>query len=736
MRTLTYDLELTGHAPRTFRVLHFTATETLGQPWRVKVRAEATARVDRDAVLGKTASLRLRSDDAEVRGFVGLCFGVTAQAVRADAWVVECEIASTLAPLGFGKASRIFQKKSVPAVVKEVLGKAKIPEGAQVWRVTDRAPDHPEHELIVQYDESDLAFVRRLLAEEGIGLAAQNVDGKERFVFFDDSTQLEPIGGDPILLDRDHAIGRHDYVFDFGERRIAASDAVMLRDYHFKRPADELSPKEAAPKGTGREVYDHPGGFVEEGVGKKRVKRTLERLQAPTRTFEGKSDCPRLEPGRRFEVDRHPRRVANGKYLVLEVKHEGYAGEGRPITYESRVSAQPYAVPYRPEALPAPQIGGVQVAFVTGPSSQEQHADEFGRVKVRFPWDRSGITDDHSSAWLRVGQLALGGSMVLPRVGFEVLVDFEVGDLDRPFVSGHLYNGEAGPPYALPGGATRTSLQSATLSGGGGANELRFEDAAGGEEIFLNASRDLTISVENDAAFYVNNDETVEIGSNHTLSVGEDLGATVGGNRSLTVLSSQKTNVEGDFSEGVGIDDTVKIGGMYKVKVGGDHEEKTGGTLDRKVHLLQSVTAIKGYDRKIKGASKVTVKLAWLEAALGSRALKIGKLYKEGVTALKMVKAKSYSVSCGGAYKLTALSEKVDCGGSRSDAAKGAVAVKSKGPMTVKADNILVTATQKLVVKGGNCTIELKSSGEVTISAPKVHIKGVKGLDQSKHKSN
>src|SRR5690606_6382945 len=119
-----------------------------------------------------------------------------------------------------------------------------------------------------------------------------------------------------------------------------------------------------------------------------------------------------------------------------------------------------------------------------------------GRAKVRFVWDRSGITDDKSSTWLRVGQLALGGSMVIPRVDFEVLVDFELGDLDRPAISGsgHLYNAEKAPPYALPGGKTVSSMQTATTEGGPGANELRFEDAAGSEEIFINASRDLIAS--------------------------------------------------------------------------------------------------------------------------------------------------------------------------------------------------------------------------------------------------
>ncbi len=733
MRTLTYELELGGHAPSVCRVTDFTATEALSQVGRATVRAVANARVDREAVLGKPATLRLRTDDGQTRGFFGLCWDVAVQAVHSGLWIVECEIAPKLATLGLGRGARIFQHQSVPAVVKQVLKDASIPESAQVWTVMEKTP---EHALIVQYDESDLSFISRLLAEEGIGFAVQNVDGKERVVFFDDSTRLEPIAGDPILPDRDRRSGRQDYVFDFAERRAAASDAVMLRDYDFKRPGEALSPKEAAPKSTGREVYDHPGGFVEQAVGGRRVKRTLERLTAAARTFRGGSDCPRLEPGRRFEVEGHPRRTVNGKYLVVAVTHRGYAGEDRPVTYENRVTAQPYGSAYRPPALPAPRLGGVQVAFVTGPSGQEQHADEFGRVKVRFPWDRSGIEDDRSSAWLRVGQLPLGGSMVLPRVGFEVLVDFELGDLDRPFVSGHLYNGEVAPPYALPGGSTRSSVQSATLSGGPGANELRFEDAAGSEELFLNASRDLTISVENDAAYHIGHDEAVEIGSNHVLSVGTDLGATVGGSRTLTVLVSQKTNVEGSFSEGVGADDTVQIGGMYKVKVGGDHEEKTAGTLDRSVRLLQSVTAIKGYDRRIKGASTTKVNLAWLETALGSRSVKIGKLFTETVAALKMIKAKSYSVACGAGYKLTAASQKVDCGGSRSEAAKGAVSVKAKGAMTVKAANVLITATKKLVVKGDKCTIELKSDGEITISAPKVHVSGVKGLDQQQHKSN
>ena len=467
-----------------------------------------------------------------------------------------------------------------------------------------------------------------------------------------------------------------------------------------------------------------------------------------TRTLGGESDVIALMPGRFFTVVDSERATLDGDYLLLEVTHtqrpaqEGgdfALGAGEALSYDNRFEVIPVDVPFRPQhAAPRPILGGVQHAFVTVPGGEEIHADEHGRAKVRFVWDRSGITDDKSSTWLRVGQLALGGSMVIPRVDFEVLVDFEVGDLDRPAISGsgHLYNAEKAPPYALPGGKTVSSMQTATTEGGPGANELRFEDAAGSEEIFLNASRDLIASVDNDTSWGVGNNQTRDVGSNETLSVTADHKTSVAGNRALDVGGNQDVNVGAEYGDGTGGSLSVSISGNRFVKSGGDHSENVSGSLTRTVGSLQAITGLAGVARTVVGDSTTDVSAAWAELAGGARGLSISGSYSETIGALKFIKAKNVSVSCDAAYVMNAAAELVKAGGGRTDDAKGAVALTAGGAFKVKAKNIVFEAKSKLVFRGGGGVIELTKAGTVKIKAPSITVENSEALNQIMHKSN
>ncbi len=175
-------------------------------------------------------------------------------------------------------------------------------------------------------------------------------------------------------------------------------------------------------------------------------------------------------------------------------------------------------MPFRPDAQdPASLAAGAADGDRRGPAGEEIHTDEHGRIKVQFHWDREGQGDDKSSCWIRVSQAWAGpgwGALYLPRIGQEVVVEFLEGDPDRPLVTGSVYNGHNPPPLDLPGEKTKSTLRSNSSPGGGGFNELRFEDAAGEEEIFLHAQKDFNIVVEND--------KTQQVGGNETLLVEKD----------------------------------------------------------------------------------------------------------------------------------------------------------------------------------------------------------------------
>ena len=729
-------LIIDGAGSETWRVTHASVSERLFTPTRVVVNAWTNAPIDLDAIIGSDATLESHIDD-EIRAFHGVVVEADENAVRADSFDIQVVFASKLVVLQRGRDHRIYQEKTVQEVVTDVLDRAGVAAITE-WAVNGT---YEPHENIVQYGESDYDFVTRLLFEEGIGYVVEQAEDAEHIVFFDDDTAYRAIDGESLLDVTITRTERQQGISDLIPVHRVASDQVMQNDYDLGNPGTDLRTDAEADETTGREVYNHPASYIDPGRGQRLTDRLLERLRLHTRTAEGRGDVLRLATGRFFTVAGSPRADVDGDYVLLALHHTFSGGGGNHsdarMTYENRFEVLPLEVIFRPtSAAPAPAIGGVQHALVTVPGGEEIHADDRGRVKARFLWDRSGIMDDKSSTWLRVGQLALGGSMILPRVDFEVLVDFEMGDVDRPAVSGHLYNAELAPPYALPAGCTVSSMQTATTGGGPGANELRFEDAGGSEEIFINASKDMTSSTENDTNWNVGGNQTYTVGSNNTLSVTADHTMSVAASRTLDIGANQDINVGVNYSDGTGGSLSNTVGGMRLVKSGGDHSENTTGALSRTVGSLQCITGIAGVQRTIVGASTTTVGAAWLELAGASRGLSIKGAYTETVGALKFIKAKNVGINCDAAYTMNGAAELINAGGSRVDEAKGAVLLTAGAAFKVKAKNIIFEAKSKLVFRGGGGVIELTKAGMVTIKAPSVTVKNAKALKQIMHKSN
>ena len=735
----TTTLSIADLGSERWHVTGLVAHERLFAPTRFVVTARTSAPVEPDDLIGLDATLAVVLDGAS-RTFSGVVLEASERADRDEFFAVELVVASKLALLSLGRDHRIYQEMTVQDVVSDVMSRAGLSDLCE-WSVNT---SYEPHDNIVQYGESDYAFVTRLLHEEGIGYFVEQREDGERVVFFDDDTVFTAIDGESVLEVMRIRSERRRGIRRLEEVHRVASDQVALRDYDPKSPGTDLTATAVAEGSTAREVYVHPGGYVNLQRGQRLADRLLERLRVRTRTLAGASDVLTLAPGRFFSVTGNVRPELDGDYVLVSVTHrlrqqidESGGRTVDSLTYDNEFEVIPTGVPYRPqEAAPQPVIAGVQHAIVTVPAGEEIHADEHGRAKVRFLWDRSGITDDKSSTWLRVGQLALGGSMILPRVDFEVLVDFELGDLDRPAISGHLYNAEKPPPYALPAGKTVSSMQTATTEGGPGANELRFEDAAGHEEIFVNASKDLVASVDNDTSWSVGANQTHEVGGNETLSVTADHTTNVAGNRSLSIGGNQDVNVGAEYGDGTGGDLSVTIGGNRFVKAGGDHTEDVAGSLTRTVGSLQAITGLAGVTRTIVGNSSTDVAAAWAEMAGGARGLSISGSYTETVGALKFIKAKNVAVHCDAAYTMNGAAELVKAGGSRTDDAGGALALTAGGAFKIKAKNIVLEAKSKLVFRGGGGVIELTKAGTVKIKAPSITVKNAKALNQIMHKSN
>lgn len=568
----------------------------LGVPSEVEVDFELAEYADLDDLLGQTALLAIEHQGADPHLFGGV---VETATVRGSAMTIalvrayryRVRIVSRMALLAGDFSSTIYQQLDVKEVVAKVLEVHGIEAGATEWRLRGT---YPKRELCVQYQETALAFVSRLLEEEGIYWFSEYPEGKEKIVFADDSTGAEPVEGERAFPYRGRSgmVDGTDAVIHLSERRRVVSGKFVLRDFDHGRPALDLTGEAVADVDTDLEVYDYPGRYLEPADGKRRAQVELEAEQALRHTVHGDFVSTRVRAGRKLELtDAHE---ADGEYVVTAASIDFEVGE-RSTSIVTRAELLPLAVKYRsPRRTPLPIIEGPQTAVIAAPDSaqpEEIHTDERGCCKVRFHWDTAGITDDKASCWIRVEQQQTSGSMVLPRVDWEFVVEFLEGNPDRPLVAGRLYNGVYMPPYALPEGKTRTAIGTATSPGGGGKNEIRFEDKSGSEEVAITSQYDTNIAVANNKTKNVGNNETQSVGVNNSVKVGADQsikvtkGAqnTIGGSQTVTVGGNR--NLEANAVIGL----TVK--GASTTSIGGNQTEMIGNALEAALALAAEKAA-------------------------------------------------------------------------------------------------------------------------------------------------
>src|SRR5512132_97415 len=463
-------------------VLAFRAEQRLGRPTEANVTVQLADYVDPEELIGTPAELAFAAgDDGPLRRFGGVVEAVTiigsTQVGGGSVHHVKLHVVAAIGLLARSEGSEIFQELDVQEIVSKVLTANQIPAAKQDWKLSG---SYPKREYCVQYNESALAFISRLLEEEGIYFRTELRDDGEFVIFEDDSANSAPIDGSEELPFRqrtglDQGL---DAIYSIAERRRVVSGKFVLRDYDFKRPKLEMTASAESDADTDLEVYDFPGLYVEPAEGKRLAGVRLEAEQAARSVTLIESDCTRLDVGRKFKITDALHDEINGSYVVVAAVHElGYGGGGA-ATYNVAAELLPEAVKYRsPRVTPHPMVEGPQTARVVAPKgapSEDIHTDEHGRCKVKFNWDLGPAQDDKASCWMRTGQLQTSGSMILPRIGGEVVVEFLEGNPDRPVFSGRLYNGVFMPPYALPEGKTRTSIATSSTPSGGGRNEIRM----------------------------------------------------------------------------------------------------------------------------------------------------------------------------------------------------------------------------------------------------------------------
>ena len=531
---------------------------------------------------------------------------------------------------------RVFQRKSTPDIIAAVFKQA----GSIDHRLALSAQYQP-WEYRVQYRESDLDFVSRLLEHEGIYYYFEHSHGKHELVFTDDVGKLTSVSGYdtvPFFPASETAVLRErDCLAEWAVYRTFQAAAFASVEYNFETPSASASAASPVPKrkdSSTYEIFDYPAGARELNANsvESLAKVRAEGLQSAQGVSRASGDAAGLSAGRLFKLSGHPRADLNKKYLVVAANLEltsdaastrsASAGAPEPpeLQFHISIDAVEADIPYRPERVtPRPLIQGAQTAVVCGPSGKEIWTDKYARVKVQFHWDRAGKSDDSSSCWVRVASSWSGkswGAHQVPRVGQEVVVSFLEGDPDRPLVIGSVYNAEQMPPYELPTNGTRSGVKTRSSADGttDNFNELRFEDKKGSEEIYLHAEKDLQVVVENNQTLSVGaskkdkGDRTATIQHDDNLSVGNNLTLSVGKDHAVTVKGKETRTHQGDRSASVTGSDTVDVTTKYKLSAGEQLTLSCGAA--QIVLKADGTVQISGTELKFMGDSKATLDAA------------------------------------------------------------------------------------------------------------------------------
>jgi type VI secretion system secreted protein VgrG len=579
--------EISGVTPELL-VARFDLAEGVSVPYELSVELACDGEVKMDDALGKEGFLTLTGDggDRIVHGVVDR-FEHTGN--RGRFGLYRARVVPHLQWLSLERDCRIFQNKSVPDIVKEIFQDSKLPTDRFDFRLKE---SYSPVEYCVQYRETDLDFVSRLLEEEGIFYFFDHSDTKHLLVFADGPVAYKEIAGESgVTYNFSQGMApSEECVYRFAFSRQVRSGKMTRRDYNFEKPGLDLKKEEKAKVHEKLEVYDYPGRYVEPDRGKKLSKVRLEESMTYYETAEGESTCVRLVPGFKFSLTDHERGEYNRDYFLTKLVTHGEqpqslqeaSGSGSGgFSYSSRFTAIPASVPFRPARVtPKPVVEGIQTAKVTGPDGEEIYTDKYGRVKVKFHWDRGKDHDEKSSCWIRVSSTFAGGqygSIFTPRIGQEVVVDFLEGDPDRPLITGSVYNADQMPPYDLPGEKTKSTTKTNSSVGGKGFNEIRYEDKKGEEQLFVHGEKDADIRIKNDRREWVGNDRHLVVVRDKVEKVERDSHALVGREERLEVTGERHRKVGGLETIEVVKSRSLTIGGDVIEVFKGNHSEQVTG---------------------------------------------------------------------------------------------------------------------------------------------------------------
>ncbi len=580
--------------------------------------------LDLKSLLGKPLTIEIQtlSGSRYLNGHVTRCEMIGRENSASRYYIYKATVRPWLWYLTQTSDNKIFQQKSVPDVIKEVLGDYGFPFEMKL------TGSYRNWEYCVQYQETDFAFICRLMEHEGIYYYFKHENGQHTLVMADDISAHEPMAGyDHIPYYGPDRLGKpqEEYISMWEIAAQITPDGYATVDYDFTKPGaslDAVSKRSGGSQSGNLEMFEWQGGFQEPDHGEQYSKIRLQELQSVQEQNRGLSNARGIATGHVFDLKSHPRSAENREYLVVSVNYRmsvaGYSsGTGSEDFYEASFVALPSSIQYRaPRITPRPRTHGPQTARVVGPAGEEIWTDKYGRIKVQFHWDRYGKKNENSSCWVRVSSPWAGGGfggLQLPRINDEVVVDFIGGCPDRPLVLGRVYNDNNMPPVELPGNASQSGFRSQSVHGDPSmANWLLFEDRLGAELAHMKAQLNMLLESNNDCDHH--------IGNNHT--------TTVGGCQHVTVQNETHITRQGITNEQLNAAVTRAISGDYKDSIIGEVTKNIEGSINR-THQGTNSNAHQGDDTNVQLGSSCRVTVGPVcDVTLGA----ISRLTVGGVT--------------------------------------------------------------------------------------------------------
>src|SRR5271166_891187 len=516
-------------------LMQFSAIEGLSELFEIRIEAVSTeGGLDFASALGKGSTITLNTQDSKKRYFHGVTTEARWAGTQEDLYIYQLVLRPWLWLLTRTSDCKIFAQKSPIDIIKQVFSD----RGFSDFRdATIGSP--PTLEYCVQYRETDFNFVCRLMEEYGVYYFFEHSDGKHTLVLADAKSshqQVPDLSSLPYNPVADAGRREQQYLETWSLGRRAQSGVFVLEDYGYKKPSANLLAQSQKPGGYAHdsmEMFDYTYSYVDtegndlvdRGVGEKLAKHRLEAAQSLDKRCASMGAAPSLFPGTLVKLERHPDDGQNQEYLVTHCSHAFEAqayrsgaggGQGYVGHYEMTPSDRQFRAPH---ATRKPEVAGFQSALVVGKSGEEIDVDKLGRIVVQFYWDRK----KKQSRRVRVAQIWAGntrGALFVPRIGDEVIVQYEEGDPDRPIVVGSVYNGTNTVPMPLPDKKTQSGILTKSSKSSSGYHMLMFDDTVGQERAKLRSQKDLMFKALNNEQRDIVSSQTENVGQDETINVG------------------------------------------------------------------------------------------------------------------------------------------------------------------------------------------------------------------------